>query len=317
MHDVTVLPATLKQTPGWATMSAYARTKLLCRALARQGVKIPGWMAIRDLIEKGSATDINRAKRDHAEEQGKELSEADVLAAGLPEVLAKPMRDVYQAAVAYVESSYANRVAEWRFQLDRAGEHVAQAEAAQMASQDERNRLKAQVEGLQGQLGVVSEQLNAERASSAEARRIYEDSQTLLQEQLARRDEESKQFRAEMESAVTRLEGVEAHSLREVDRARTEAEQKVALVERKLADERLHNREQEARHARRMAELKGLLDQTESVLAALKEDARAFAARAERAEQQVDQLLAQDKRTGQVETRRNIKLPKRRMASRK
>ena len=86
--------------PDWAKLNAYERTKLACQELTRAGAPIPAWTALRDIIRKGSAGDINRAKKDFRLEHAEALRKMEGFSAdGVPPALTPHILGMWTEAI--------------------------------------------------------------------------------------------------------------------------------------------------------------------------------------------------------------------------
>src|SRR6202011_5873556 len=88
---------------------------------------IPSWTAIREVIGKGSSTDISRGVRDFRREHAEVLKQMQGITPGVPEALAPHIRGLWEAAVGAVRSEFAANVTWWEQQIEQA---TAQAEEA-------------------------------------------------------------------------------------------------------------------------------------------------------------------------------------------
>ncbi|MEX3606637.1 MAG: hypothetical protein VB142_11415 [Burkholderia sp.] len=172
-------------------------------------------MNIRDIIGKGSANDINRGKEDFRRAHGDALRKTSS-ASGQPPSL-------------WCAKRVDGQVAEWQAQIERAEAAVAYAEA-------ERDQAVSRTEALQGQIADLQEAMNTIQGRgrygtrSTGAGRADVRIQPAGTGRTARRATRAvlAHLQQELSDAITRIEGVEKHSTLEIDRARTEAKNKIA-----------------------------------------------------------------------------------------
>jgi DNA repair exonuclease SbcCD ATPase subunit len=231
------LHATLTATPGWESLNAYEMTKLCCDELTQRGERIPSWTSIRNIIGKGSANDINRGKEDFRREHGLTLRKMSGFIEGVPDALALHILGFWTAAIAHVRQEFEEQVAEWQARIERAEAAAAHAEAERDLANNQAKALRGQVDGLQGAMATLQGRVDTERAAREQAERMFESHR---QELSGQRDE----LRAalthsqdELNSAIMRLEGVEKYTLMEIERTRTEAQDKIARIENRARRE--------------------------------------------------------------------------------
>lgn len=230
MRSPLALLDDMLESPDWPDLSAYERTKRYCDVCVRMGEKVPSWTVIREIIGKGSASDINRAKADWRAEHAQAIAERERVGA-LPRGLTGPMEGLWREAVKAAEALFA----EERADLEDAVAHArAEAETAKaQASLAETRALEFEQDAHEASIArdAVSAQLETERSARAQAERM---AQAQVADLVAARDAVAaalERSQAETRDALTRLEGVEAHMLREIDRVRTESERRIAKAE--------------------------------------------------------------------------------------
>ncbi|EKN4699672.1 DNA-binding protein [Yersinia ruckeri] len=108
----------LENVAGWHAMKAYDRTLLCCEELSKAGIAIPSWTSVRTMIGKGSAHDINRAKKDYREKQGLMLRKMDFLSQSLPPQLATMLSSIWEFACVEAKSRFSEEVSEWDSRLE-------------------------------------------------------------------------------------------------------------------------------------------------------------------------------------------------------
>ena len=227
------LAVILASHPGWATMTAFERAKLCCAELTRRGERLPNWAVIRDVIGKGSATDINRAKEAFRREHADALRRLDRAVDGVPEELQAAFREIWALASrrarddAAVEMARAEAmVRDARALVNRAEDAARMAEARCAALEDERRALEAR-------LAAEREKAAALDGALARADQDQERLRAALEEERRQAREEVAAEREKLKSALERLQDMEAFVLRRVveERAAAEAKFKAELEE--------------------------------------------------------------------------------------
>lgn len=220
--------------PDFAEGTAYTRTKICCRVLVMMGEPIPSWMIIRDCIEKGSATDINRGVKDFRAEHGEQLRQMGSAVEGLPPQLAPIVRGLWEAAVAEARKLHAEDVAQWQARVEAAEAHVGVASQAVERAHTEVEAARGQTDALRAQLAADAEvrvqlqqQLDRERDLRRYAEQMRDDNAAELAKQRSRLEETLAQSQAEMKQALDRFDGERKHSLRQIEEARSNAEREV------------------------------------------------------------------------------------------
>jgi chromosome segregation ATPase len=98
----------------------------------------------------------------------------------------------------------------------------------------------------------------------------------------------------ELSAAITRLEGVEIHALREVMRARTEAQEKIAGIEAKASREKDEHTIEMARLNNQLRDLRRELAEAGQTAAVQEQSNASLRERLQRAEAQADRLAAEN-----------------------
>jgi len=310
MHNEHGISASLSIMPGWDKMSAYERTKLACAELMRAGASIPAWTTIRDIIGKGSANDINRAKKDFRLEHAETLRKLEGFSAeGIPETLTPHIQGLWQEAISHVQRSFAEkeRVLE---------EDVEQAVAAQLHAQAELERtqaamqaLQAKAEGIEQARLALQDQVRSEQAARSQAEKMMGDIRADLVGQRDRLDEALAHAQAELEKAINRLEATERRSMMEIERARQEAAQKVANANAMLKGEQEKHSLETTRLSKQIQDGRISATRIQERNAVLEQENRTLTDRAKRAETLADELQIQNTRLlatiGKPNLRRN------------
>lgn len=280
----------LMTVPDWQSLTAYEMTKRVCAELTSAGEKIPSWTAIRDIIGKGSANDINRAKDDYRKQHGEDLRKMAGFVDGVPPELAPHILGFWSAAIACVKREYADHERAWESAVAEADERAAQADRQREEAYREREKTQAQLSGLQQANLALQQQLGTEQAARAQTERLFDQSRA---EQATQREElraALTQSQEQLNDAITRLEGVENHALRQVQDARDEARKKVEAAESKLKAQAADHTMDLNRVNRQLAEHRQQLAESNKSVALLEQDRNNWRERAERAESTADLL---------------------------
>lgn len=296
MSDLKELRATLASTPDWDSLNAYEMTKRCCAELTKRGQRLPSWMMIRDIIGKGSANDINRGKEDFRREHGDALRKMSGFVKGVPETLAPHILGFWTAAISLVREEFDGQVAEWQAQIERAEAAVAYAEYERDQAVSRAEALKGQITGLQEAMNTLQGQVDTERAAREQTERMFESN---LQELAGQRDELRAALahsQQELRDAITRLEGVERHSLLEIDRARTEAQKKIENIEAKAKRESTDHMLEMARLSNQLRDLRAQLASATQQTALQEQENTLMRERLQRAEDQADHLASENAR---------------------
>lgn len=277
---------------GWKSLTAYEMTKRLCAELTNTGEKIPSWTAIRDVIGKGSANDINRAKDDFRKDHAETLRRMSGFVEGVPVQLNPIILALWSEAVAAVKSEFAQQELEWQADIAQANNDAEQARRGLEAAENEASRLSAALEGLQQANAALQQQVATEIAAKQQAERLFESSRAELASQRDELRTALQQAQAQTADAITRLEGVENHALRQVQEARDEASKKVAIIESKIKAQASDHAVEIARVNRQLRETQQGLIEANGSLALLTQDNEHLRERATRAETAADRLTS-------------------------
>lgn len=256
MSDID-LKSSLSAAHDWSGLTAYDRTKRACAALVARGDKIPSWMAIREIIGKGSSGDINRAVTDYRRDQAEELRRMSGFVQGLPEALHPLIKAFWQEAVAVARAAFVEQETDWRAQLEDAETRAGEDRSAREAAEYQLAEARAQLAGLIEANTALNQQLATEQSAREQAERIYREATAAQSQHHSELRDALANSQAELEAAIARLEGVENHALRQVEDARQEARKKVADIERRAKDEATHNTLETARLERRLQDAQG------------------------------------------------------------
>lgn len=286
----------LESIPDWRSLNAYEMTKRCCAELTKCGQRIPSWTTIRDIIGKGSANDINRGKEDFRREHGDALRKMSGFVKGVPEALAPHILGFWQAAISLVREEFNGQVAEWQAQIEQAEAAVAHAEDVRDQAVSRAEALQGQIAGLQEAMNALQSRVDTERATREQAERMFESNR---QELAGQRDElriALAHSQQELSDAITRLEGIEKHSLLEIDRARTEAQNKIASIQAKAERVSTDYTLEIARVNNQLRDLRIQLASAAQQTALQEQENTSMRERLQRAEGQADHLASENAR---------------------
>lgn len=225
---ISAARARLLTTHGWEKMSAYERTMVCCRELTRCGYSIPGWNVLREIIEKGSGTDISRGKAAYLAELADQMTqvEADSKTVNLdvPDNISDLFESLWRTAVKEAGLAFAIRTAEVNQKLELNEQQMEHERANAEQAIAQTNQLSLEIIALKQQLQDALRHVTILQAEKDQTEKLLSDVHDAVRAQTERADAIHARAQSELKEAVQRLEGVEAHCLREVERARGEAE---------------------------------------------------------------------------------------------
>lgn len=251
----------------WDTKTAYERTKLCCAEIVRLGIQPPNWMVIRELVGKGSAGDIQRAITDSRKELADTLKKLESAPAGVPQELAPLVNDLWVSAVSLATANFEAQVSEWKTEVELASITSARAHDDRDQANILVDNLKIEISGLNELVKTLRNQILSETAARQQAEKMAEHSRQELAEQRGRLEEELKRSQQELNAALDRLDGVEAHSLRELDRIKTELGAQINTLNEKIKRDAADAKMLNARQDNIARELRGDLAEVRQELA--------------------------------------------------
>jgi Plasmid replication region DNA-binding N-term len=229
-----------ERDPAYLGGSAYDRTKVVCRLLTEAGQPIPGWMPIRDIIGKGSATDINRGIKAFREDHASLLRTMRGGDVAMPEALARRFTDLWADALVEAGKTFADDVQSWQAQIGQAQELQQAAEAARDDLSRKLLETQAVVERLNGELSTAQARIAAEREARDQTERLYQQQSEDMRHQQSRLEEITAEASRERAAALERLDGERKRALMEIEAARQEKIQAVAKATQMAASEQAH-----------------------------------------------------------------------------
>lgn len=147
--------------------SAYQLTLICCEAIARSGERIPAWPAIRELIGKGSANDINRAKKDYYASLGQKLRQSDENLSKLPSELTEGLVTLWQKALNEAHATYSEDRKQDDARVNDALTELEETENRYTVVLKNNERLESDVKHLSQTNALLSEQLSESKANAA------------------------------------------------------------------------------------------------------------------------------------------------------
>ncbi len=295
--------------PGWEKLNAYERTKIACKELTLDGAQIPGWIDMRELIGKGSAGDINRAKRDFRLEHAQELRALeDVAPAGVPTELSEHILAFWQLARKHAKAAYSemeNSLLAKVREAEDASEHAqAQALDARQALATE----QARSQGLNEARDALASELQSERQARTraelakeqartDAKEQVEAAQAQANEQITRLETALAKAQADLSTALDRLEGAQRHSIMQIELARTETREVRADYEARLKRAQEDLTLSGARAKQTQDRLQTELRDTQRALSESRAAYAAASVRLEQAARELDSLKAHPRKT--------------------
>lgn len=236
-----VLHAALAAHPGWESLSAFEMTKICCFEMTKLGLDVPGWIEIREIIGKGSSTDINRGKKAFKEEHGHLLRKYAGGLKGVPEVLAPHVLGLWQAAIEEVRKEFDLERSEWTRRIEQAEARAQHADDEREQAQTQAQLRDAQIAALQEKAASLQTVVDVERSGKEQAERMFAESRDAMtvqrQEMASQRQqmaEEVEKYRRDLDAAIGRLEGVENRALMRVEEVRAERQRTIEELEAKV-----------------------------------------------------------------------------------
>lgn len=147
-------------------------SQICCEMIAKQGLPLPGWQEIREIIGKGSATDVNKGKRLYQDQQGRLLSHLHEMP-GVSEDMVDLMMQLRTKAFKVAERSFQEQVSQWQEQLAEADQQRIESDERCEAAIRERDSWQRQANDRQLLIDNLSDQLSdTKRSSNATIKRL-------------------------------------------------------------------------------------------------------------------------------------------------
>lgn len=275
---------TLGGLPGWSNLTAYEMAKLCCAEMTRRGIQLGGWMNIRDIIGKGSSTDINRGIKDFLQEHAQMLYDMKGIVSGVPEQLAPHILGFWKCAIEHVSKEYETKTKDQLCAHENVLSSLKNSNAERDKAIEYNNQLKGKNDAISAKCDQLSETLQNERLKHQLIERQLENANKELAEQRKALRHALEKSQTELGNALTRLEAAEQHALLEVSRVKSDYENRLAHAESKTASLRHEFTAEKQRHSQTTTKLT-------NKVAALEQENSSMKGRLRRAEDLVDKLL--------------------------
>lgn len=300
------ITAACAQSPGYEGSTAYDRTKICCQVLTERGEPIPSWMLIRDVIGKGSSTDINRGIKDFRKEHAVRLRQMSGIAPGIPQRLAPVVAALWEAAVAAAREEFDDKAARLEAQALQADARAEQAENDLFAAQNHVQRLESTIDSLGTEKRGLESQLETERGARAQAERMFESNAAEVNAQREKLEATLQETKLEMNRALERFDGERRYAMNQIEEARTKAATEVAAARSSAQRERTDFELATARLNNIIAELKAAAGAAEKRAADSKADADGLRVRLAAAEAVAERLRTTERPRPATPARRGV-----------
>lgn len=226
---------------GGKTLTAYELTKICCEALTKSGQRIPAWTVIRDMIGKGSANDINRAKAHYRAELGAHFNQRDERLAELPEDVAAAFVTIWQRALTAAHEVYSEARQNDDERVSNALAQADEAEEQLSLALKHVSRLESDIQHEKHTSNLLSDQLAEVRANATNNEKRF----------LIREDElknQNERLTADLESEIKAHEQSRHDHIIENDELRhgyDECRNELATARKDIERYQLENKRQE------------------------------------------------------------------------
>jgi hypothetical protein len=214
--------------------NAYNRTVICCTAMVELGVAIPGWEAIRQIIGKGSATDIAKGVVAARALLAERLDSRKSLPEGYPSDFLEQVEAIWVIAQRHADQAFA---------ADRDSAHraVLAAEQDAAAAAQRLAEAAARLEGLQGEVRAMQDaairlqaQLDHERGHSASLLARQDALVAELREQRATQERSMQAYSAQHAQALKTLDDQRKWALQRIDDVATLAKKDATRLQAEL-----------------------------------------------------------------------------------
>jgi predicted nucleic acid-binding Zn-ribbon protein len=282
--------------PGFEEGTAYARTKVCCRILMQHGQSIPSWTVIRDIIGKGSSTDISRATKDFRQEHAERLRRLDGALPGIPEHLAPLVSSLWEAAFAAARTEFDAKERQWQIQIDQAEARSEMAAQQLVSAEVAMERQRDQIGALDSKIATLESLVRTEQASRQQAERMFEQHSADVSAQRDKLEEALSKNQVEMKKALERFDGERRHAMLQIDEARTKAANEVASVRAQAQREKSGLELEMARLHATVADLRNKANEADRKAAVTGQELIGLRERLSRAEADNDRLSSDNRR---------------------
>lgn len=181
----------LLQIAGFSDLRAQDQALLCYRALGRYGVIAPSWTRVREIIGKGSSNSISQAQKIFLAELGKFLTSAREIDASVPRAVADSFAGLWRDAIDHARQAFDGQTREWKDQIMQAEAARDAAEQARAEAVTREQSLLARIQGLDGIVKSLQEQLSTLQENS----RLADQIRTMAAEQTAPPERRARHFR--------------------------------------------------------------------------------------------------------------------------
>ncbi|MBJ8931657.1 DNA-binding protein [Citrobacter freundii] len=227
---------------GGKTLTAYELTKICCEALTKSGQRIPAWTVIRDMIGKGSANDINRAKAHYRAELGAHFNQRDERLAELPEDVATAFSAIWQRALTAAHEVYSDARLKDDERVSNALAQADEAEEQLSLALKHVSRLESDIQHEKHTSNLLIDQLAEVRANATNNEKRYLIREEELKKQIER-------LTADLESEMKAHEQTKHDHIIENDELRhshDECRNELTIARKDIERYQLENKQQES-----------------------------------------------------------------------
>ena len=154
------------ENPLFANANALNRTIICYLVITEAGIPVPGWEGLREIIGKGSSTDILKGVASARMVLASRLKAAGALPEGFPPAIVEPMREVWSAAQRLATEQLADDRLALQAQALAGAAAVAAAEARAMRLESELAGKAAEIEALKTASAAHQAQLDTEKSAA-------------------------------------------------------------------------------------------------------------------------------------------------------
>lgn len=214
--------------------TAYELAWRCCEDYQNQEKPLPSWTAIRSLIGKGSANDINRAKQDFVEAQLRIARKTRLGGEDLPERLKSLFQQFWQTAIDQAESNLAGRFSELQHQMEHALSKASHLEYDNQLLLERVKTAESEQLIMAHSLQEAHIQINSERLAKEGIEQKLTDYIDNLVQQKEDLQATLDKSTVEVKKALDRLEAMETRSLLEIDKVKTDCKRDLDSKDAKI-----------------------------------------------------------------------------------
>jgi chromosome segregation ATPase len=214
--------------PEFEAGTAYVRTKICCQALMEAGHGIPSWIVIRDIIGKGSSSDISRATKDFRQDHGARLrAQTDPLST-IPPRLRGMLEQIWAAAAEDAQGLFDEQTQSMTQAIEAAEQDAAKAKFQANHEAEQALRLSDQLAKAESRAQDFAARLAAEQATLTRARELFQQQLDELAGQRASLQSALEGATSEVAKAIESLDGERRFAMLSIETARREARELAA-----------------------------------------------------------------------------------------